>query len=67
LISRHCGVEINATADSEAMQAIKEGKDSQLSMLAADIKTHCKKRGKELHSFCQDTKRDRGASNFERY
>jgi hypothetical protein len=34
----------------------------------ADLKTKWKKRGKEeLHSCCQNVKRDRGESYFERY
>jgi hypothetical protein len=34
----------------------------------ADLKTQWKKKGKEeLHSFCQNTKRDRGGNYFERY
>jgi hypothetical protein len=34
----------------------------------ADLKAQWKKKGKEeLHSFCQNTKRDRGESYFERY
>jgi hypothetical protein len=34
----------------------------------ADLKTQWKMKGKEeLHSFCQNTKRDRGESYFERY
>jgi hypothetical protein len=34
----------------------------------ADLKAHWKKKGKEeLHSLCQNTKRDRGESYFERY
>jgi hypothetical protein len=32
-----------------------------------DLKTLWKKKGKELHYFCQNTKRDRGESYFERY
>jgi hypothetical protein len=35
---------------------------------AADIKTQWKRKGKEeLHSFCQNTKRDRGENYSERY
>jgi hypothetical protein len=34
----------------------------------ADLKAQWKKKGKEeLHSFYQNTKRDRGESYFERY
>jgi hypothetical protein len=52
----------------EAKQAIKEGRDSQLLLPVADLKTQWKKKGKEeLHSFCQNTKRDRGEKYFKRY
>jgi hypothetical protein len=34
----------------------------------ADLKAQWKKKGKkQLHNFCQNTKRDRGESYFERY
>jgi hypothetical protein len=34
----------------------------------ADLKAHWKKKGKEeLHTFCENTKRDRGQNYFERY
>jgi hypothetical protein len=34
----------------------------------ADLKTQWKKKGKEeLHSFCQNTKQDRGENCYERY
>jgi hypothetical protein len=37
-------------------------------MSVVDLKTQWKKKGKEEpHSFCQNTKRDRGESYFERY
>jgi ribonuclease HI len=58
-IPGHCGVVVNERADSEAKQASKEGRDSQLLLTASDLKTQWKKRGKELHSFCQNTKRGR--------
>jgi hypothetical protein len=52
----------------EAKQAIKEGRDSQLLLPVADLKTQWKKIGKEeLHSFCHRTKRDREERYFERY
>jgi ribonuclease HI len=64
----HCGVEVNKTADSEAKQSIKEGRDSQLLLPVADHKVQWKKKGiEELHSFCENTKKDRGESYFERY
>jgi hypothetical protein len=67
-IPGHCGVEVNETADLEAKQSIKEGRDSQLLLPVADIKVQWKKKGKEeLHTFCQNTKWDRGESYFERY
>jgi hypothetical protein len=67
-IPEHCGIQINERADSEAKQAIKESRDRQLLLPVADIKTRWKKKGKEeLHSFCQNTKRDRGERFFERY
>jgi hypothetical protein len=67
-IPEHCGVEINERADSEAKQAIKEGRDSQLLLPVVDFKPQWKKKIKEeLHSFCQNTKRNRGESYFDRY
>jgi hypothetical protein len=55
-------------ADSEAKLSIKEGRDNQLILPVADLKTRWIKKGKEeLHSFCQNTKRDRGENCFERY
>jgi ribonuclease HI len=63
-----CEVQVNETADLEAKQSIKKGRDSLLLLLMADLKAQRKKKGKEeLHSFCQNTKRDRGESYFERY
>jgi hypothetical protein len=39
---------------------LKEGRGSQLLLPVADLKTQWKEKGKEeLHSFCQNTKRDR--------
>jgi hypothetical protein len=62
------GIEVNVRADSEAKQAIKEGLDSQLLLPVADLKTQWRKKGKEeLHTFCQNTKRDRGERYFDRY
>jgi hypothetical protein len=67
-IPGHCGVEVNERADSEAMQSIRDGRDSQLLLPVADLKAQWKKKGKGvLHSFCQNTKWDRGESYFERY
>jgi hypothetical protein len=61
-------LKFNERADSEAKQAIKEGRDSQLLLPVADLKTQGKRKGKEeLHSFCQNTKRDRRESYFERH
>jgi hypothetical protein len=66
--SLHCGFEVNETADSKAKKSIKEGRDGQLILPVADLKTQWKKEGKEeLHSFRQNTQRDRGESYFERY
>jgi hypothetical protein len=63
-----CGVEVNEKADLEAKQSIKEGRDSQLLLLVTDLKAQWKKKGREeFHSFCQNTKRERGESYFERY
>jgi hypothetical protein len=63
------GVEVNERADSEEKQAIKKtGRDSQLLLPVADLKPQWKKKGKEeLHSFCQNTKPDRGERYFEGY
>jgi hypothetical protein len=45
---------------------LKEGRDSQLLLPAADLKIQWKKKGQEeLHSFCQNTKRDREEGYFE--
>jgi hypothetical protein len=53
---------------SHITQMLKEGRDSQLLLLVADLKTQWKKKGKEnLHRFCQITKRDSGESYHERY
>jgi hypothetical protein len=57
---------VSAT-DPSAKQAIKEGRDSQLLLSVADLETEWKKKGKELHSFSQNTKRGRGESYFEGY
>jgi hypothetical protein len=62
----HCGVEVNERANSEAKQSIKEGRDSQLLLPMAYLKAQWKKKGKEeLHTFCQNTKRDRGESSLK--
>jgi hypothetical protein len=64
----NCGVKANERADLEAKQVTKEGRDSQLLLPVADLKTQWKKKGKEkLHNFCQNTKRDREENYFERY
>jgi hypothetical protein len=64
----HCGIVLNERADSEAKQTTKEGRDGQLLLPVADLKTQGKKKDKEeFHSFCQNTKRVRGESYFERY
>jgi hypothetical protein len=50
-IPGHCGIEVNERVDSEAKQAMKEGRHSQLLLPVADLKTQWKKKGKEeLHS-----------------
>jgi ribonuclease HI len=46
-IPGHCSVEGIERADSEAKQAIKEGKDSQVLLPMADLKTQSKKKDKE--------------------
>jgi hypothetical protein len=67
-IPGHCGIEVNKRADMETKYSIKEGRDSQLLLPVADLKAQWKKKGKEeLHSFCQNTRRDRGESYFKRY
>jgi hypothetical protein len=54
-------------ADSEAKQSIEEGRDIQIILPVEDLKAHWKKKGKEeLHSFCENTKRDRAQNYFER-
>jgi hypothetical protein len=58
---------INERADLEAKQAIEEGRDSQLILSVADLKIQWNKKDKELHSFCQNTKRDREERYFDRY
>jgi hypothetical protein len=45
-IPGHCRIEVNYRADSEAKQAVKEGRDSQLLLTVADVKTQWKKKGK---------------------
>jgi ribonuclease HI len=58
-IPRHCEVEVNKRAYSEAKQSIKECRDSQILLPLADLKGQWKKKGREeLHSFCQNTERD---------
>jgi hypothetical protein len=65
-IPGHCGV--NEWADLEVKQSIKDGRDNQLLLPVADLKAQWKKKDKgELHSFCQNTKRDRGKNYFETY
>jgi hypothetical protein len=54
----------------KANQTVKEGRDSQLLLPVADLKTQWTKKGKEeLHSCCQNSKRDRGEryAYFERF
>jgi hypothetical protein len=64
----HSGAEVIKRTDSEANQSIKESRDSKLLLPVADLKAQWeKKEEEELHSFCQNTKRDRGESYFERY
>jgi hypothetical protein len=64
----HCGVGVNERVNLEAKQATKEGTDGQLLLPDADLKTQWKKKGKkELHSFYQNTKRDRRESYFGKY
>jgi hypothetical protein len=59
---------VNDRADSEANKPIKEGRDSQLLLQRVNLKAQWKKKGKdEFHSFCPNTKLDRGESYFERY
>jgi hypothetical protein len=57
-IPGHCGVEVNDRAGLEAKQSNKEGKDTQLLL---------PKGKEELHSFYENTKRDRGQSSCERH
>jgi hypothetical protein len=67
-IPGHCGVEVNVRAHSEAKHSIKDGRDSQLSLPVVYLKAQWKNKSKEeLHSFCENTKRDRGENYFERY
>jgi hypothetical protein len=67
-IHGHCGIEVNERAESEAKQAIKEVKHSQLLLPVADLETQRKKKGKkELQSFCQNTERERGERYFEKF
>jgi hypothetical protein len=47
----HYRVEVNERADTEAKQAIKEGRDSQLLLPVADLKTQWKNKGKEELQF----------------
>jgi hypothetical protein len=50
-----------------AKQSIKKGRDSDLLLPVADLKAQWKEKGKEeFHSFCHNTKTDRGESCFER-
>jgi hypothetical protein len=59
-------IEVNERADSEAKQAIKEGRESQLLLPVADLRTNWKKKVKEeLHSLCQNTKRDKEKNNLK--
>jgi hypothetical protein len=64
----HCGVDADERADLEAKQAIKEGRDRQLLLRVAKLKAQCKEKGKDqLHKFCENSKRGRGESYFERF
>jgi hypothetical protein len=47
----HCRVQVNKRFDSKAKQSIKEGKDSQLLLPVADLKTQWAKKGKEELQF----------------
>jgi hypothetical protein len=59
-IPGHCGFEVNERADSEAKQAIKDGRDSQLLLPVENLKVQWKKKGKEeFHSSCQNSERDK--------
>jgi hypothetical protein len=67
-IPRHCGVELNERADSEAEQSNINGRDSKLLLPVVDLKSHWKKKSKvELNSFCENTKQGRGQNYFKRY
>jgi hypothetical protein len=43
----HCGGEVNERADSKAKQSIKEGRESQLLLPAADLRGQWKKKKKK--------------------
>jgi hypothetical protein len=61
-------VEMALKAWMSVLYAFTEGRGSQLLLPVADLKIQWKKKGKEeLHSFCQNTKWDRGENYFERY
>jgi hypothetical protein len=67
-IPGHCGVEVNETADSAAKQSIKEGRDSQLLLPVADLKSPVEReRQRGASHFSQNTKWDTGENYFERY
>jgi hypothetical protein len=52
-----CGVEVNERADSEAKQSIKEGRDRQMLLLAADLKAQWEQKSREeLHSLLKSPK-----------
>jgi hypothetical protein len=51
---------VNESADSEAKQSIKKGRNSQPLLPIADLKAKWKKDGKDdLHSFCHAPKGQR--------
>jgi ribonuclease HI len=52
-IPGHCGVEVNERADSEAKQAIKEGRYNQLLLPVADLKKQWKKKAKNFTVFVE--------------
>jgi hypothetical protein len=55
---RDCISSITVRADSDAKKSIKEGTDSKILLPVAYLEAQCKKKGNELHSFCQNTETD---------
>jgi hypothetical protein len=66
-IPGHCGVEVKKWADSEAKKAIEDGRDSQLLLPVADLRSQWTKKVKNFTVFVKTPNGNTGERYFERY